>query len=279
VVAGILAGDDRKGILIADNAFTDEPVRPYVLEELRNLLVEAGRLLGKLASNATGAEPRRTEVAGWIASAGTPPAANGDDLKKVLEQICSQGRLLLGAASVVIYPMDKGSISYMTEKIASAGLESWQSRPSSRDHVRVGLNAHIRRVGRVLIPDVCSSPLVFDDVPLQRRGFIQRHNVRAFVGRSLQAHATNDPLGVLFVNYATVHPFDRHHEEFGRAAGRDSLSVDRACTWQRLSWRISIAPRIEPSALYFGGCADARRRRQQGDWALLANAQNLLLCS
>ncbi|MBU6351702.1 MAG: GAF domain-containing protein [Chloroflexi bacterium] len=276
VVAPILAGDDRKGILIADNAFTDEPVRPYVLEELRNLLVEAGRLWKNWRQTQQELNPSERKWLAGLRRQVLSQLQNGDDLKKVLEQICSQGRLLLGAASVVIYPMDKGSISYMTEKIASAGLESLAVEAVVARPRQSGMNAHIRRVGRVLIPDVCSSPLVFDDVPLQRRGFIQRHNVRAFVGRSLQAHATNDPLGVLFVNYATVHPFDRHHEELvEQLAEIACLSIEHAhgsavLEDQHRTQELNRLRYILEAAL----TPDADDNKAIG--ALLANAQNLL---
>jgi GAF domain-containing protein len=276
VVAPILAGDDRKGILIADNAFTDEPVRRDVLEELGNLLVEAGRLWKNWRQTQHELNPSERNWLAGLRRQVLSQLQNGDDLKKVLEQICSQARLLLGAASVVIYPMDKGSISYMTEKIASAGLESPAVGAVVARPRQSGINAHIRRVGRVLIPDVRSSPLVFDDVPLQQRGFIQRHNVRAFIGRSLQAHATNDPLGVLFVNYATVHPFDRHHEELVEQlaeiaclsiedAHGSALLEDRHRTQELNRLRYILEAALTP---------DADDNKAIG--ALLANTQSLL---
>jgi GAF domain-containing protein len=213
VVAPILTGDDLAGILIADNAFTDEPVRLSLLDELANLLLHVGQLWNSWCQKQQELTSSEREQVAGLRQQVLSQMQYGEDLKRVLEQICGQTRLLLRAASVVIYPMDKGSIAYRTEKIACAGLEYSAIDVISTQPRHNGMHAHIRRVGKVLISDVRSSPLVFDDVPVQQHAFIQKHNVRAFIGMALLSHATKDPLGILLVNYATVHPFDRHHEE------------------------------------------------------------------
>ena len=109
--------------------------------------------------------------------------------------------------------MATDGVTYLTEKIAHVGLnpekiqKTFSIRP--RQH---GLNAFVKRVGKVIVSDVAQSDLRFAEQPLREHGFIHDHKVQTFTAVALRSRITGDTLGVMYMNYCKAHGFTRQQE-------------------------------------------------------------------
>ena len=200
VAAPLIASSRFLGMLLADNAFNGEPVRPETLTQLAELLNDAAILWERGDIRRRELTSKQREQIAQLRDQALQEIQR-QDLRAGLQLICEGAREMLKVDSVVIYPLAEDGVTYLTDQIAHAGLlpekaqKTFTIRP--RQH---GMNAYVKRVGKVVVPDVAASLLRFWDVPLCEHGFIQDHGIRAFISLALRSRSTGDPLGLIYLN-------------------------------------------------------------------------------
>lgn len=217
VVIPLSANGRFMGMVLADNAFTNEPVRPEVLATLSEIVGYAADLWERQdARRRELSSVHREQLAGLRAQA--LQAIQGQHLQTGLQVICENARELLKVDSVVIYPLAKDGVTYLSAQVAHSGLNRDKAKMTfairPRQH---GMFAYVKRVGKLVIPDVAQTALCFYDPqgfgqPLQQHGFIRDHEIRAFMGMALRSRSTGDPLGVMYLNFKESHRFTAQEE-------------------------------------------------------------------
>lgn len=217
VVMPLSANGRFLGMVLADNAFTNEPVRPEVLATLTEIARYAADLWERQDTRRRELSPaQREQLAGLRAQA--LQTIQDQHLQTGLQCICKKARELLQVDSVVIYPLEGDGVTYLSKKVAQSGLDSDKAKKTfairPRQH---GMFAYVKRVGKLVIPDVSQTDLCFSDPqgvnqPLQQHGFIRDHEIQAFMGMALRSRNTGDPLGVMYLNFKKPHRFTAQEE-------------------------------------------------------------------
>lgn len=205
VAAPLITNGRFLGIILADNAFSNEPVRQEVLTSMAEILNYAAILWER-------AEAKRRELTSaqreQLASvrAQVLRAIQSANLQERLQLLCRKAQDMLEANSVVIYPLADDGVAFLIGQIAQVGLDPVKAKKHFANRPRQhGSFAYVKRVGEVIIPDVTKSDLRFLDPqgfeqPLQQHSFIRDHEIRAFIGLALRSRDTGDPLGVMYLN-------------------------------------------------------------------------------
>lgn len=217
VVAPLNANGRFMGMVLADSAFTNEPVRPEVLTPLTEIVRYAADLWERQDTRRRELFPaQREQLAGLRAQA--LQASQDQHLQTGLQCICEKARELLQVDSVVIYPLARDGVTYLSPQVAHLGLNRDKAKTTfairPRQH---GMFAYVKRVGTLVIPDVTQTDLCFSDPqgvsqPFQQHGFIRDHEIQAFMGMALRSRNTGDPLGVMYLNFKKPHRFTAQEE-------------------------------------------------------------------
>lgn len=254
------------GLLVVDNAFDGEPLRPRDLDKLEELLKEV--MQPWLQAREANQAERLGETYDQVLVLGhriRALAADGQ-IKAALEVLCSEAQRLTQANCVVIYPYHPSSGGYDLSLVSHVGLdqpEDFQVKAKPRQH---GVTFSILRSGMLVVPDVERSDLSFGGRKLSEHAFLQRQRINALIGVPLRAQASGEPLGVIYLDYHSAQKFDPRRialAEHIAAVGADAISYDRA-----------IERAGEGQA-----AAEAREQRWQRDMLLLANIQAQALAS
>ncbi|MFZ2488462.1 MAG: GAF domain-containing protein [Anaerolineae bacterium] len=208
VIVPLKTGDQVLGLLLADNAFNNEPIREDVLATLeaitayavglwqewdlkrRNLTFDQRQQLNDLRNDTLQSDQK--------------------ELQYKLQRICEKARIMFEASSVVLYPLAEDGVTYLREHIAQVGLDHDKAKKDfalrPRQH---GLFAYVKRTGTVTVSDVQDSTLYFGTPPgpLKDHAFIRDHAIQSFFGIALRSLLTGDPLGVLYINHREQHNF------------------------------------------------------------------------
>ena len=213
VIAPLRAGDQVLGLVIADNAFNNEPIREDASASLeavagyaasvwqewdirrRNLTFDQRKQLNDLRNKTLQNDQK--------------------ELHPKLQLICEKAQEMFEASSVVLYPLAEDGVTYLKDQIAQVGLEPEKAKKDfalrPRQH---GLFAYVKRTGTVIVPDVETSPLYFGNPSrtIKHHAFIQDHTIQSFFGMALRSLQNDDPLGVLYINHHIPHDFSPQEE-------------------------------------------------------------------
>lgn len=262
----VKAGDRVLGLLIVDNAFDGEPLRPRDLDKLENVLAEAMRVW--LSHQEASRVQQLGESYEQIFALDHRLTAKAADrsLQESLQVLCQEAQTLTGADCVVIYPYQLGRASYDLNLVSHVGLKQESkfkehTKAKPRQH---GVTFSIVQSGTLVVPDVARSGLSFAGRELKEHQFLQREQIQAFIGLPLREPATSEPLGVIYFDYWMPQTFDEldiERAERIAAIGAKVITYHRAI--ERQEQGIAEAERSEQQ----------RRREMQ----LLGNIQRQAL--
>lgn len=211
----VRAANEIIGAAVVDNRFDGKPIDLSALDHLETFLNMAGLVWDNL-------HHRKAHDALLDATYAIMGEVGGQPLKSTLEQICSAALTVTSADWTIIYPLKPGSENYEYDihNICYAGSDL---RLTEKDKPRPrGVTAHILRTGRLVVPDLSKSSLVVGDALLQEHPFLLRNHFQAFIGIPVRDASTAEPLGVMYMNYNTVHVFSegdvRRAESFANLA-------------------------------------------------------------
>jgi GAF domain-containing protein len=128
------------------------------------------------------------------------PATEGPPMKLVLNEIAEAACQLIGADCAAVYPFDPSREEfYDVGSVGVWGLEK-PLELKTKPRTTSGMAAYVRRQGVVIRND-----LEAEDPEMLESAFIKREGVRAFMGVAIEVE--DSLLGVLYVNFRTVHGF------------------------------------------------------------------------
>lgn len=256
------------GVLIVDNAFDSEPLRPGDLENLERVLdaameswlqaAERNKLyrMGEQYEKVLALE--RTLLA-TVAEQG---------LKAALEALCRQAQALSGADAVVLYPYLASKGRYDLPLVSYVGLERGEEFDAKKkDKPRQqGVTFTVLQSGTLVVPDVGRSTLSFGGRSLAEHPFLQREGFQALIAAPMRQASSGEPLGVLYLDYRSPQRFDDQEVALAEhLAAVGALLVSAGREMERQQQRRAEAERSEQ-----------QRRR---DMQLLSNIQAQALAS
>lgn len=170
--------------------------------------------------------------------------AMAESPKNVLDLIVKAACDLTGASCAVVYPFDaeRGEF-YDIENVASYGLIrllKLRDKPRSKD----GMASFIRRRGEIILKNIGEQ-----DPRMQKTSsFIKREKIRAFMGITLKA--SNEVLGILYVNFRTPHVFTKQERNTIRLFSHQAANaLHNSRLYQRANIQIEALERLHEVGL------------------------------
>lgn len=196
------------GVLIVDNAFDSEPLRPGDLDSLEQVLnaaIEAWLQAAERRDIQRSGERYETMLAlerSLIAQAAS------QELKTSLEALCQRAKELSGADAVVIYPYQASSGSYDLKSVAYVGLTKQDEFHAKHKPRQQGVTFTVLQSGTLVVPDVTRFDTPFGRHRLAEHDFLNREGVQALIATPIRQAVTGEPLGVLYLDYRSPQKFD-----------------------------------------------------------------------
>lgn len=201
-VLPLQVGHKLLGLVVVDNAHTAEPLRANLLDQLETLLTQVALIVENMRQRQV-RDKLITLNQVVMVEVGNRP------LKETLTQICQAAQAVTAADSVSTYPFRAGgeqdAIAYDIDAVAATGMEN-SVRLGDRLGQK-GFTAHILRAGTLAVNDVSGYQQMLDDQPLADQLFVQREQIRAFIGTAIYDVTTGEPSGVLYLNYRNPQTF------------------------------------------------------------------------
>lgn len=252
--------DGVLGLLVVDNAFDGEPLRPYDLDKLEELLAQAAQVW--LQAKQTQDSQRLGQFYEAVLDLSRKMTAQvwRQPLKACLEELCQRAKSLVDADCVIVYPYQPNRESYDLELVSHVGLDKpHEFKAKTKDKPRQhGVTFTITQSGALVVSDRDRSELSFAGRKLSEHPFLQREGIKALIGVPMRKAATGEPLGVLYLDYRSPRTFSEQDVAVAEqiaAIGAATISHARekhAVTEageQRQRWNMQMLANVQRSAL------------------------------
>ena len=231
----VQVGGKARGLLVVDNAFDGEPLRPKDLDKLDTLLTEAMQVW--LKSRETSQAQQLGESYEQILTLDHRMTAQAAEqtLKQILDGLCEDAKALTGADCVVIYPFHSSRGGYELSLVSYAGLdepEEFEARTKDKPRQH-GVTFTILQSGVLVVPDVGDKDHyehTFAGRRLAEHAFLLREQIKALIGVPMRQAATGESLGVIYLDYRKARKFselDVACAEHIAAIGAKVISIRR----------------------------------------------------
>lgn len=215
----VRVGNKILGLVIVDNKHNHKPLNRNSLGNLQTLLANAGLVWETLRQRARSEEllDANYEILG---GAGYQP------LQETLNLICKTARNFSEANWAIIYPIRKLSKSpfyeFENQQFGHDGKLKAPINLSGEQPDVGGVSMHVLHNGELIVNDMDIERPILGYIKLTENHFIQREEVKALAGIAIKDPYTQEPLGILYLDYLQPHLFSeieiRHANSFARLA-------------------------------------------------------------
>jgi GAF domain-containing protein/ActR/RegA family two-component response regulator len=197
------------GLLVIDNAFDGEPLRPGDLAKLERLLEQVVQVWRQSRETDQARQLGESYEEILKMSRQITAQAASRSLGESLKDLCFEAQALTQADCVVVYPYHPSRESYDIDLVRYIGLnrpQEFKSKIKEKPRQR-GVTFTVSQSGTLVIPDVSRSDMFFAGRRLAEHDFMKREEIKALIGVPMRQAATGRPLGVIYFDYRSTQKF------------------------------------------------------------------------
>lgn len=213
----INAGQRTIGLMLVDNKHNQHRLGERPLGRLQTILNYAGLVWETL---------RQRKKSDNLLDANYQILGNAskDALKKTLTRICQTARAFSEADWVIIYPLKQGEDGFDKANISYDGQLQYPLEEKVKDKPRKrGVSRYVLDNRELVVPNIHDDQTLIDTHFLAEHHFIQREGVQSLIGVAITQAATEELLGVLYLDYRKPRQFGQqeihHAHSFASLAG------------------------------------------------------------
>lgn len=209
-IVPIYSGGIVEGVVAVDNVHDHKPIRVDSLNHFATLLTQAWLTLDNHRQRQ--AREQLLDLNYTILA-----EVSNRSLRETLRLVCKAAKTLMGADLVAAYSVRPNVEPYQYDHDSSVWLGNQSQNPLRDKPRQKGLTAHILRSGILVVPDTTIHGRRYGEQKLDEHPFFQCEQIRAFIGIPIKDIISEEPFGVLYVDYRTPQTFshqDRRQVEF-----------------------------------------------------------------